>query len=64
MRRKLRYLNYRLLIPYLVVVVVGIVFVYSACSDILVVNGFKPDVYGIRQVIYAAVAFCGCGIPF
>lgn len=63
-RRKLRYLNYRILIPYLILVVVGIILVYSASSDILLVNGFKPDVYGIRQAIYAAVAFFGFGIPF
>ena len=63
-RRKLRYLNYRIFIPYLILVVVGIILVYSASSDILLVNGFKPDVYGIRQAIYAAVAFFGFGIPF
>ncbi|WP_338934675.1 putative peptidoglycan glycosyltransferase FtsW [Lactobacillus helveticus] len=64
MRRKLRYLNYRIFIPYLILVVVGIVLVYSASSDILLVNGFKPNVYGIRQAIYAVVAFLFLGVPF
>lgn len=64
MRRKLRYLNYRIFIPYLILVVVGIVLVYSASSDILLVNGFKPNVYGIRQAIYAVVAFLFFGVPF
>ena len=41
MRRKLRYLNYQIFIPYLILVVVGIILVYSASSDILLVNGFK-----------------------
>lgn len=63
-RRKLRYLNYRIFIPYLILVVVGIVLVYSASSDILLVNGFKPNVYGIRQAIYAVVAFLFLGVPF
>ena len=36
-------------------VVFGIVMVYSASSDILLVNGFNPAIYGIRQAIYA---FC------
>lgn len=63
-RRKLRYLNYRIFIPYLILVVLGIVLVYSASSDILLVNGFKPNVYGIRQAIYAVVAFLFFGIPF
>ncbi|NRO34397.1 FtsW/RodA/SpoVE family cell cycle protein [Lactobacillus helveticus] len=64
MRRKLRYLNYRMFIPYLILVVLGIVLVYSASSDILLVNGFKPNVYGIRQAIYAVVAFLFFGVPF
>ena len=42
----------------------GLVLVYSASSDILLVNGFKPSVYGIRQAIYALVAFLFFGIPF
>ena len=64
MRRKLRYLNYRIFIPYLILVALGIVLVYSASSDILLVNGFKPSVYGIRQAIYALVAFLFFGIQF
>ena len=64
MRRKLRYLNYQIFIPHLILVVVGIILVYSASSDILLVNGFKPNVYGIRQAIYAIVAFFLFGIPF
>nr|WP_302051103.1 putative peptidoglycan glycosyltransferase FtsW [Lactobacillus helveticus] len=51
-------------IPYLILVVLGIVLVYSASSDILLVNGFKPNVYGIRQAIYAVVAFLFFGVPF
>lgn len=37
-------------------VVFGIVMVYSASSDILLVNGFNPAIYGIRQAIYAVCA--------
>lgn len=63
-RRKLHYLNYRIFIPYLILVIVGIILVYSASSDILLVNGFKPNVYGVRQAIYAAVAFLGLVFHF
>ena len=63
-RRKLNYLNYRIFIPYLILVVIGVILVYSASSDILLVNGFKPDVYGIRRAIYAVAAFFGFGVPF
>ncbi|AIS09136.1 Cell division protein FtsW [Lactobacillus sp. wkB8] len=55
MRQKLHHLNYNILVPYILLVVFGIVMVYSASSDILLVNGFNPAIYGIRQAIYA---FC------
>lgn len=56
MRKKLHHLDYKILIPYILLVVFGIIMVYSASSDILLVNGFKPATYGIRQAIYAVVA--------
>lgn len=56
MRQKLHHLNYNILVPYILLVVFGIVMVYSASSDILLVNGFNPAIYGIRQAIYAVCA--------
>lgn len=55
-QQKLHHLDYKILIPYLLLVVFGIIMVYSASSDILLVNGFKPATYGIRQAWYALVA--------
>lgn len=63
-RRKVHYLNYNIFIPYLLLVIMGVILVYSASSDILLQNGFKPSTYGIKQAIYAAVAFFIFGIPF
>lgn len=63
-RRKIHYLNYNIFIPYLLLVIMGVILVYSASSDILLQNGFKPSTYGIKQAIYAAVAFFIFGIPF
>ena len=37
--------------------------VYSASSDILLVNGFSPSVYMKRQIIYFLAAFLFFGIP-
>ena len=37
--------------------------VYSASSDILLVNGFSPSVYMKRQIIYFVAAFLFFGIP-
>ncbi|WEV51950.1 FtsW/RodA/SpoVE family cell cycle protein [Lactobacillus sp. ESL0731] len=53
MREKIHHLNYNILVPYLLLIVIGIIMVYSASSDILLVNGFKPSVYGVRQAEYA-----------
>ena len=63
-RRKVHYLNYNIFIPYLLLVIMGVILVYSASSDILLQNGFKPSTYGIKQAIFAAVAFFIFGIPF
>ncbi|WEV39366.1 FtsW/RodA/SpoVE family cell cycle protein [Lactobacillus sp. ESL0680] len=53
MREKIHHLDYKILVPYLLLIVIGIIMVYSASSDILLVNGFKPSVYGVRQAEYA-----------
>lgn len=63
MRRKIHYLDYRILMPYLILVIMGVIMVYSASSNILLMNGFKPATYGIRQAIYAIVAIVFFGIP-
>ncbi|WP_290078411.1 FtsW/RodA/SpoVE family cell cycle protein [Lactobacillus taiwanensis] len=63
MRQKLRYLDYSILIPYLVLSTIGIIMVYSASSDILLVNGFSPSIYMKRQIIYFLAAFLFFGIP-
>ncbi|AWM75242.1 FtsW/RodA/SpoVE family cell division protein [Lactobacillus kullabergensis] len=65
MRQKLHHLNYNIFLPYILLVVFGIVMVYSASSDILLVNGFNPAVYGIRQAVYAFFAvFIFCALCF
>ena len=63
MRQKLRYLDYSILIPYLILSTIGVIMVYSASSDILLVNGFSPSVYMKRQIIYFLAAFIAFGIP-
>lgn len=63
MRQKLRYLDYSILIPYLILSTIGVILVYSASSDILLVNGFSPSVYMKRQIIYFVAAFLFFGIP-
>lgn len=64
MRRKIHYLDLKIFIPYLLLVILGVVLVYSSSSDILLQNGFKPSIYGEKQAIYAIVAFIFFGIPF
>ncbi|MBD5431572.1 MAG: cell division protein FtsW [Lactobacillus sp.] len=63
MRRKIHYLDWKILIPYLILVIAGIVLVYSASSDILLINNFKPSTYGLRQAIYVVAAITLFGIP-
>lgn len=63
MRKKLKYMDYSILIPYLILCLLGIIMVYSASSDILLVNGFKSTVYMSRQIMYFVAAFILFGIP-
>lgn len=57
MIRKLRYLNWNIFIPYIILVITGVVLVYSASSYILLINGFNPATYGMKQAMYAVMAF-------
>ncbi len=62
-REKLKYLDYSIFIPFIVLTLLGIIMVYSASSDILLVNGFKPATYAIKQAIYAFIAIFFVGLP-
>src|SRR5699024_9550176 len=61
-RQKLRYLDYSILIPYLTLSTIAFLMVYSASSDILLVNGCSPSVYIKRQIIYFLAASIAFGI--
>jgi len=50
--RKLKYLDYWLLVPYLILSIFGIVMVYSASADIGTQNGGSPGSYLIKQALY------------
>lgn len=65
MREKTRYLDWGILLPYLLLSILGIIMVYSSSSTILLVNGFKPATYAIRQTAYFVSAVLLFGIlPF
>jgi cell division protein FtsW len=64
-RDKNRYLDWTILAPYLLLSIFGIIMVYSSSSTILLVNGFKPATYAIRQTAYFISAVTLFGIlPF
>lgn len=52
-RKKFSYLDYYIAIPFLLLIAVGIVMVYSASSDILSVNKIDPTSYLRRQFFWA-----------
>lgn len=53
--KKLRYLDYFIFIPYIILAVIGSIMVYSASSDVAVVNGLKPSTYFEKQVIFVVL---------
>ncbi|CDR72778.1 MAG: FtsW/RodA/SpoVE family cell cycle protein [Lactobacillus delbrueckii] len=48
-----QYFDYRIFIVYLLLMTIGVIAVYSASSEILLINGFKATVYGQKQLLYA-----------
>lgn len=48
-----QYFDYRIFIVYLLLMTIGVVAVYSASSEILLIHGFKATVYGQKQLLYA-----------
>lgn len=53
--RKLKYLDYWLLVPYMILSIFGIVMVYSASADIGTQNGGSPGSYLVKQAIYVVL---------
>lgn len=60
--RKLKYLDYWLMIPYLILSVFGIVMVYSASADIGTQNGGSPLNYLLKQTLYVILGFLILGV--
>ncbi|MDO4912169.1 MAG: FtsW/RodA/SpoVE family cell cycle protein [Lactobacillus sp.] len=50
--KKNSYLNYQILIPYFILLLLGCLFVYSASSDILLLNHLKTTAYLFKQIVY------------
>lgn len=55
MKKKLQRLDYWILIPYVVLVLIGIVMVYSASSGELLAYKQSPLSYAIRQAVFAGI---------
>lgn len=55
-----KYFDYRIFIVYLLLMTIGVIAVYSASSEILLINGFKATVYGQKQLIYALFGVVIC----
>ncbi|GEL13317.1 cell division protein FtsW [Lapidilactobacillus concavus] len=55
MKKKLQHLDYWILLPYLALVLIGIVMVYSASSAELLTLRSSPFTYVIRQIAFAVV---------
>lgn len=48
-----QYFDYRIFIVYLLLMTIGVIAVYSASSEILLIHGFKATVYAQKQLLYA-----------
>lgn len=55
-----QYFDYRIFIVYLLLMTIGVIAVYSASSEILLIHGFKATVYGQKQLLYACFGVLIC----
>lgn len=60
--RRLKYLDYWLVVPYLALSLLGIVMVYSASADIGSQNGGSPTSYLIKQTLYVLLGMLIVGL--
>ncbi|CAM3179357.1 FtsW/RodA/SpoVE family cell cycle protein [Lactiplantibacillus plajomi] len=61
MLKKMHYMDYTLLIPYLILSGIGIVMVYSSSSYVAAQNGLTPTGYLIKQIVWVVI---GLGMTF
>ncbi|WP_461243994.1 FtsW/RodA/SpoVE family cell cycle protein [Secundilactobacillus muriivasis] len=53
--KRLRKLDYLIIVPYLMLCAIGIVMVYSASANVAIQNGSSPTAYLIKQVMWVIV---------
>ncbi|ANZ61806.1 cell division protein FtsW [Secundilactobacillus paracollinoides] len=53
--KRLRDLDYFLIVPYLLLCAIGIVMVYSASSNVVIENGTTPGAYLVRQAFWVVI---------
>ncbi len=51
-KKKISYLDYGVLIPFLLLAGIGLVMIYSASSDVLIINDLDPTSYLKRQLMF------------
>ncbi|KRM23844.1 FtsW/RodA/SpoVE family cell cycle protein [Latilactobacillus graminis] len=56
-KSKIQYLDYWLLIPYIVLCAFGALMVYSASSDLMSIRGMQPDAYFTKQLVFIVLGF-------
>ncbi|MDN6626923.1 MAG: FtsW/RodA/SpoVE family cell cycle protein, partial [Pisciglobus halotolerans] len=62
--KKLKQLDYYILIPFLLLTCIGVLMVYSASSYIGMQNFGNAQYYLIRQGIFSAIGFVVCFVTF
>lgn len=63
-KKKRIYLDYGILIPYLILVITGIIMVYSASSYSLLLDKLNPASDAIKQIIYAVIGLVLIGFIY
>ncbi|GEL89979.1 FtsW/RodA/SpoVE family cell cycle protein [Pediococcus parvulus] len=62
--KKFKYLDYFIVVPYVILCVFGIIMVYSSSADYYIINGIRATSYLFRQMAYVMVGFLVAALVF
>ncbi|KRN67465.1 hypothetical protein IV80_GL000003 [Pediococcus cellicola] len=62
--KKFKYLDYFILVPYIILCVFGVIMVYSSSADYYIINGIRASSYLFRQLAYVMVGLLIAGTVF
>ncbi|WP_412990120.1 FtsW/RodA/SpoVE family cell cycle protein [Pediococcus siamensis] len=62
--KKFKYLDYFIVVPYIILCIFGIIMVYSSSADYYIINGIRASSYLFRQLAFVLIGFIVAAFVF